>query len=95
MTCMHVALSAPNPRASGVDRPEPLAQARASALPVWLTPSYEMQLGDKQGSCQEDPTKRAIVVQITNQCPECGPNHVDIQALTWAKVRSSVSEPWF
>ena len=45
-----------------------------------------MQLGDKPGSCQEDPKQRSIVVQITDQCPECGPNHLDIQALTWAKV---------
>ena len=46
-----------------------------------------MQLGDKPGSCQADPNKRAIVIQITDQCPECEANHMDIQALTWAKAR--------
>ena len=51
-----------------------------------------LQLGDKPGSCQEDPKQRSIVVQITDQCPECGPNHLDIQALTWAKVRSSACD---
>ena len=45
-----------------------------------------LQLGDKPGSCQADPRQRSIVVQITDQCPECGPNHMDMQALTWAKV---------
>ena len=46
-----------------------------------------MQLGDKLGSCQQDPNQRAIVIQITDECPQCEPNHLDIQALTWAKVR--------
>ena len=45
-----------------------------------------LQLGAKPGSCQADPRQRSIVVQITDQCPECGPNHMDMQALTWAKV---------
>ena len=46
------------------------------------------QLGDLVGSCQANPTLRSIVVQITDQCPECEPDHLDIQALTWAKVSS-------
>ena len=46
-----------------------------------------LQLGDKPGSCNPDPNGRSIVVQITDQCPECEANHMDIQALTWAKVR--------
>ena len=49
-----------------------------------------MQLGDKPGSCNPDPNRRSIVIQITDQCPECEPDHLDLQALTWAKVR-----PWF
>ena len=27
------------------------------------------------------------MIQITDQCPECESNHLDVQALTWAKVR--------
>ena len=47
-----------------------------------------MQLGDLAGSCQSNPTFRSIVIQITDQCPQCEPDHLDVQALTWAKVRS-------
>jgi len=26
-------------------------------------------------------------LQITDKCPECEAEHIDLQALTWAKVR--------
>lgn len=45
-----------------------------------------LQLGDKPGTCNPDPNGRSIVIQITDQCPQCGQNQIDIQALTWAKV---------
>ena len=45
-----------------------------------------MQLGDQPCSCQADPSKRSIVIQITDNCPQCEADHLDIQALTWAKV---------
>ena len=44
-----------------------------------------------QKPCNSDPSKRSIVVMITDQCPECEANHMDIQALTWAKVRTAPS----
>lgn len=43
-------------------------------------------LGDKPGSCQADPNNRTIVVMISDSCPECEANHLDLQALTWEKV---------
>ena len=49
------------------------------------------QLGDQPGTCNPDATARSIVVQITDQCPQCESNHWDIQALTWAKVRSRLA----
>jgi hypothetical protein len=30
-------------------------------------------------------------VQITDKCPECEPNHIDLQALIWAKVQVCAS----
>jgi len=57
-------------------------------VPVMTCEDMFSQLGDLVGSCQANPTLRSIVVQITDQCPECEPDHLDIQALTWAKVSS-------
>ncbi len=42
--------------------------------------------GPKPGSCQQDPNKRSIVIQITDSCPECAANQLDLQALTWAQI---------
>lgn len=42
--------------------------------------------GSKPGSCQSDPNNRSIVIQITDSCPECAVDQIDIQALTWAKI---------
>lgn len=43
-------------------------------------------LGSKPGSCQADPARRGIVVMVTDSCPECASNQLDLQALTWEKV---------
>ncbi len=43
-------------------------------------------LGSKPGSCQADPARRAMVVMVTDSCPECASNQLDLQALTWEKV---------
>lgn len=53
-----------------------------------------MQLGSKPGSCQANPADRSIVVQITDQCPECGADHMDLQALTWARVSNILMTPF-
>ena len=38
--------------------------------------------------CNSDPSQRSVVVMITDTCPECASNQLDIQAQTWAKVSS-------
>lgn len=43
-------------------------------------------LGPRPGSCQKDPTRRNIVIQITDSCPNCSSDQIDIQANTWAKI---------
>ena len=42
-----------------------------------------------QGNCNSDPNQRSVTVMITDGCPECEADHVDIQALTFQKVSSS------
>ena len=42
-----------------------------------------------QGRCNSDPDQRSVTVMITDQCPECEADHIDIQALTYNKVRTS------
>jgi hypothetical protein len=39
---------------------------------------------------QADPCSHRSM-QITDKCPECGPNHIDLQALTWEKVQVHAS----
>jgi len=39
-----------------------------------------------QGRCHPNSSERSIVVQITDACPECGAEHMDIQALTFARL---------
>ena len=39
-----------------------------------------------QGHCNDDPNQRAVTVMITDACPQCEPDHIDIQALTYEKV---------
>jgi hypothetical protein len=41
---------------------------------------------DEQGRCNADPDARSITIQITDACPECQPDQLDIQALTFNKV---------
>ena len=39
-----------------------------------------------QGRCNSDPSQRSVTVMISDVCPECEANHMDIQALTYNKV---------
>ena len=39
-----------------------------------------------QGRCNSNPNAQTVTVQITDSCPECEPDHIDIQALTFNKV---------
>lgn len=43
-----------------------------------------------QGNCNSDPSARSTTIQITDVCPECEADHIDIQALTFNKVRNSL-----
>lgn len=42
-----------------------------------------------QGRCNADPNSRSVTIMITDCCPECEADHLDIQALTFNKVRSA------
>ena len=64
-----------------------LSEITVMSLTPYLTGCASvLQLGDQVGSCQSNPIIRSIVIQITDQCPQCEPDHLDVQALTWAKV---------
>ena len=39
-----------------------------------------------QGRCSKDSNQRSVTVTITDTCPECGSDHIDMQALTFNKV---------
>lgn len=39
-----------------------------------------------QGRCSKDTNQRSVTVTITDTCPECGSDHIDMQALTFNKV---------
>jgi Lytic transglycolase len=51
---------------------------------------YEIKCVDKdgpwKGRCFTGSNQVSVVVQITDSCPECEADHIDIQALTFAKV---------
>lgn len=38
------------------------------------------------GRCISGPDQVSVVVQITDECPECNPDHIDIQAMTFDKL---------
>ncbi|KAK9820245.1 hypothetical protein WJX72_007952 [[Myrmecia] bisecta] len=38
------------------------------------------------GRCGADPNSRTVTIQITDACPECEANHIDLQALTFDKI---------
>ena len=44
------------------------------------------QLGQTTGSCQADPNQRNAVVMVTDSCPQCESDHLDLQAIIWSKV---------
>ena len=41
-----------------------------------------------QGRCNSDPSQQSVTVLITDSCPECEADHIDMQALTFNKVGS-------
>ncbi len=41
-----------------------------------------------QGRCSKDPNQRSVTVTITDVCPECESDHIDMQALTFNKVQA-------
>ena len=47
-----------------------------------------------QGRCSKDPNQRSVTVTITDVCPECETDHIDIQALTFNKVRGRSALLW-
>lgn len=44
-----------------------------------------------QGRCNSDPSQRSVTVMISDVCPECEADHMDIQALTYNKVHTLCS----
>ncbi|KAK9839672.1 hypothetical protein WJX81_004788 [Elliptochloris bilobata] len=38
------------------------------------------------GRCSKDPNQRSVTVTITDVCPECESDHIDMQALTFNKI---------
>lgn len=43
-----------------------------------------------QGRCNADPSQDSVTVLITDSCPECEADHIDMQALTFNKVRKNL-----
>ena len=43
----------------------------------------------EQGRCNSDTDQRSVTVMITDACPECESDHIDVQALTFLKVQPS------
>ena len=43
-----------------------------------------------QGRCSSDKNQRSVTVTVTDSCPECEADHIDMQALTFNKVRIPV-----
>lgn len=58
-----------------------------SKSPYWWSLTCDCQL---QGRCNADPQQRSVTVMITDSCPECEADHLDIQALTYNKVSPEV-----
>ena len=48
--------------------------------PIFITPALAVQ-----GRCNADPNSRSVTIMITDCCPECEADHLDIQALTFNK----------
>lgn len=42
--------------------------------------------GPWKGRCITGPNQVSVIVQITDSCPECGADHIDMQALTFHKL---------
>lgn len=46
-----------------------------------------MSTGEYANNCITGPNQVSIIVQITDVCPQCEANHIDLQALTYNKVQ--------
>ena len=46
-----------------------------------------------QGRCNSDPNARSVTVMITDNCPQCEADHIDVQALTYNKVHWPLARP--
>lgn len=42
--------------------------------------------GPFAGRCSKDKNQRSVTVTVTDTCPECGTDHIDMQALTFNKI---------
>ncbi|DBA74271.1 hypothetical protein WJX77_004676 [Trebouxia sp. C0004] len=42
--------------------------------------------GQFAGRCNSDPSQQSTTVMISDECPECEANHIDMQALTFNKI---------
>ncbi|KAL0021906.1 hypothetical protein WJX79_002021 [Trebouxia sp. C0005] len=47
--------------------------------------------GQFAGRCNSDPSQRSTTVMISDVCPECEADHLDIQALTYDKIAPMLS----
>ncbi|KAK9800899.1 hypothetical protein WJX73_008437 [Symbiochloris irregularis] len=45
-----------------------------------------MSTGEYANNCITGPNQVSIIVQITDVCPQCEANHIDLQALTYNKI---------
>lgn len=52
----------------------------------WRRPCPQMVCPGSQGRCSKDKNQRSVTVTITDSCPECEADHIDMQALTFNKV---------
>jgi len=68
----------------------PTSNVFFNSLPVEGCGScFEIRCLDRHpyaGRCNSDPNQRSILVQITDQCPECGADHIDMQARVFEKI---------
>ena len=76
---MLIVASTPLPPSSPVSQ----TQMQAAPLPVFMS---KVVVDAMQGRCNSDPNQRTVTVMITDFCPECEADHIDIQALTFNKV---------
>ena len=52
------------------------------------TATFPLHVVSVQGRCSKDKNQRSVTVTVTDTCPECGTDHIDMQALTFNKVQA-------